>query len=224
MLVTIPDLLAGDQLNTLLRILENASYRDGGATAGRYARPVKRNLQAAPQTPELQQARELISKALLDNECFRLWAMPRRILPPLFNRYDAGMAYGEHVDNALLSTANGVLRGDLSVTVFLSPRSDYQGGELVIDGAGEELRIKGEQGSAVLYPAGTLHRVEPVSSGRRLAAVSWVESLVRDGEQRRTLAEMAELVQRVRLLEGGEAQALQLNRLRANLVRMWAVP
>lgn len=223
MIVTIPELLTAAELEEVRGLLAHCEFQDGRQSAGPGAREAKHNLQAA-DAPDLQRAREIVSAALLRNESFRLHALPQRLLPPMFSRYDAGMRYGEHVDNALMVAGGTTLRTDLSLTLFLSEADAYQGGALLVRGDAGSQRFRLPAGGAVLYPAGFLHAVEEVTRGSRLAAVSWVQSLVRDAGQRALLAELALLIQQARRRAPEADEALPLGRVRAALMRMWAEP
>lgn len=224
MIISISDILPAAVLTEVRQLAAAADYQDGKQTAGPIAREVKQNLQAVAGSAGIVRAQELITTALLQNDGIRLHAMPKRILPALFNRYDAGMAYGDHVDNALMAAPGGVVRGDISLTIFLSEPADYDGGELVINSDGGAQRMKLAAGAAVLYPSDTLHRVEAVTRGCRLAAVTWIQSLVRDARQRQLLAELAGLVRWAHTVAPETGEAAALGKIRANLVRLWADP
>jgi PKHD-type hydroxylase len=225
MLVRVPDLLSADEVRQLRGALADASFEDGRATAGAAAAPVKRNLQAARRANvnvALAAQQQLVHDALLRSDLFRTWAMPLRIVPPTFNRYEPGMYYGDHVDNAVMSGGAGAVRSDLSVTVFLSDPGEYDGGELITHSDHGGAGVKLPAGAALIYPSNTVHRVQPVTRGVRLAAVTWVQSMVRDTERRELLAELAGLAKWARGVAADSREALALGKLRANLVRMWA--
>lgn len=224
MIISIPDLLSAAVLAEVRQIVTDANYQDGKLTAGHIARGVKQNLQIAAGDASITRAQELVSTALLQSDGVRLHAMPKRILPVTFNRYDIGMSYGNHVDNALMAAPGGVLRGDISITVFLSEPTDYEGGELVINSDVGAQKIKLAAGAALLYPSTTMHRVEAVTRGCRLAAITWVQSLVRDATQRQMLAELSGLVRWAHDKAPDTGEAMALGKIRANLVRLWADP
>jgi PKHD-type hydroxylase len=169
--------------------LRSATFRDGGETAGWHARLVKKNEQAA-RNGEVEGAARLIDRALRDNALFRMAALPRRLCPIAFSRYGPGMTYGRHIDDAIMGEGEDRIRTDLSVTVYLSEPDSYEGGELVIESMGGEDAIKLSAGSAVVYPTDSLHRVEPVTRGERLVALTWVQSLVRDPSMREILFDL----------------------------------
>src|SRR5581483_1371503 len=162
-------------------------------TAGLQSSLAKHNLQLAEDAPEAKPLGELILAALAANAAFMSAALPLKVFPPLFNRYGAGMAFGDHIDNAVrASSVTGArYRTDLSCTVSLSGPDEYDGGELVIEAGGlDPARIKLPAGDAILYPATTVHRVEPVVRGERWAAFFWVQSMVADGGRRALLHEL----------------------------------
>jgi len=203
-----PELLA--QINARLA---NAKWVDGLLTAGPVAARVKRNLQLEPG-PEAQELAELIKKTLMANDKFPPLALPRRLTPPLFSRYENGMEYGAHTDDAIRSR-DGV-RTDLAATLFLSDPESYDGGELVVNGSA----VKPAAGDLVLYPATTVHRVAPVTRGVRLAAVLWIQSLVRSQEQRDLLLALHAAIARL----GDHPVTVSVEAVQQNLLRMWAEP
>jgi len=221
MLLKIDGLLGAAEVARIREALAGATFVDGKATAGDAVRDVKNNLQASGQEKGLDEARQLITVALLKNETFTQRALPRRILPPMFNRYDAGMEYGGHVDNAIMGGTEP-LRADISITVFLSDPKDYDGGDLAINSDGEPHHVKLAAGSAVVYTSTTIHRVEPVTRGSRYASVIWVQSFVREEGKREILMELAEAARWARTVSPGSQEAMKLSKVRANLMRMWA--
>lgn len=220
MILCIADLLAEDLVSDLASTLDAASFEDGRATAGWHARLVKRNEQAAG-ADALQAAARAVETALGENALFRMAALPRRVRPVMFSRYRPGMDYGSHLDDAMMGGDDPV-RTDISVTVFLSDPASYEGGELVIETSGGEDAYKLAAGSVILYPAGTLHRVEPVRAGERRAAVTWVQSLVRDPGRREILFDLD--TARRELFEREEKSAVfdLISKSYANLLRRWA--
>ncbi|HEV2112302.1 MAG TPA: Fe2+-dependent dioxygenase, partial [Gammaproteobacteria bacterium] len=190
MLLKIEGLLSTAEVARVREALAGATFNDGRLTAGEAVRDVKNNLQASAQDKALDESRQLISVALLKNEAFTTRVLPRRLLPPMFNRYDAGMEYGGHVDNAIMGGGEP-LRADASITVFLSDPKDYDGGGLAINSDGEARVVKLAAGGAVVYNSTTIHKVEPVTRGSRYAAVIWAQSFVRDEGRREILQELA---------------------------------
>jgi PKHD-type hydroxylase len=214
----IDNVLTADELRQLDAGLAATQFVDGRATAHGGAVRVKRNLQAQSDTSRIPELQRLVLVALARNETFSNFALPLQVLPPMFNRYDSGMYYGDHIDQAVMPGMTP-LRTDLAMTLFLS--EDYDGGELVIDSDHGPQRVKLPRGSLVLYPASTIHRVEPVTRGSRLAAITWVQSFVRQHERRQMLAELAQLKAAVEQTAADSTQSLQVQKIRANLLRWW---
>jgi len=225
MLLRVPQLLNSDELARARALLKAGPWVDGRSTAGPQAASVKRNQQLPVACDEARALQAIVLGALERNTLLFSAALPKRVLPPMFNRY-AGEAntYGKHVDQAIRyhpQTGQG-LRTDMSCTVFLSDPSGYDGGELVIEGSFGEQRIKYAAGDAVLYPGTSVHRVEPVRRGERLASFFWIESMVRSDEQRRLLFDMDMALLRLREAHGETADAVALTGSYHNLLRMWA--
>ncbi len=226
MLLRLPQVLDSAALARATALLQDAPWQDGRVTAGAQARAVKNNQQLPADHPASAELRTLVLDGLQRHPLFFTAALPKKILPPRFNRYSgASNAYGAHIDNAILHDASGLrLRGDLSCTLFLSDPASYDGGELVIDhGFGQE-RVKLPAGDAVLYPASHVHRVEPVTRGQRLASFFWIESLVREPEQRRLLFELDMNLLELRRQHGESALATALTGHYHNLLRLWSQP
>ncbi|MEX1198655.1 MAG: Fe2+-dependent dioxygenase [Pseudohongiellaceae bacterium] len=194
-------------------------FRDGAATAGWYARTRKHNLQAGDD-PELQELLDRVRQRLLHHELVQAAARPKRVVRLLLSRYEPGMQYGAHIDDALMDGH----RTDLSFTIFLSPPNSYEGGALVIDETDGEKTFRLEAGDMLLYPSTTLHRVDTVTSGRRLAIVGWLQSHVRDRDQREILFDVDRAIHQLRHNgHGDDAPALELLlKTRSNLLRRWA--
>ncbi len=216
MILSIADVLSAPDLEAVRDGLATASFVDGRATAGWSAKPVKSNLQAS-RGPDLERVRDLVETRLVEHTVFALAVRPKTILGPLFSRYEAGHAYGAHVDDALM----GGVRSDVSFTLFLSPPETYEGGELIIDSSAGEEAIKLSAGSVVTYPASTLHRVAPVTAGVRLAAVGWVRSFIRDPARRELLFDLDTARRGMFDRYGKSAESDLLAKCAANLVRMW---
>ena len=221
MILQIPGVLNQAEIETLRAELRRATFEDGTATAGPIAREVKRNLQVVQGSEAQRKCGPIVLEALRRNPVFFSAALPLRLHGPLFNRYEPGMTYGEHVDNALMGAVAPV-RADLSATLFLSAPEEYDGGELTVHDNFGAHRVKLGAGALVLYPGNTVHEVTPISRGARLAAVLWVQSMVRDEAQRRILFELD-------LALGGLRQKLpaagEINALTAtyhNLLRLWS--
>jgi PKHD-type hydroxylase len=218
MLIMIANVLDADNLQSLRDNLGKTRYVDGRRTAGREARPVKRNEQVDRSDPLLAEMQDLVIDRLLANPLFRMATRPHVVRPPLFSRYEPGMAYGSHVDDAIM----GGMRTDVSVTIFLSEPDTYEGGELVIESAAGEQDVKLAAGDAVVYPTTALHRVAPVVSGERLAAVTWVRSLIRDADARELLFDL-ETARHALFERLGKTPELDLlAKTQSNLLRRWA--
>ncbi len=218
MLIMIANVLDAENVQWLRDNLAQVRYVDGRQTAGREARLVKRNDQVDRADPLLARMQDLVTDRLLDHQLFRMAARPHLVRPPLFSRYEPGMAYGSHVDDAIM----GGMRTDLSVTVFLSDPEDYDGGELVIESAAGEQDVKLAAGDAVVYPTTFLHRVAPVTKGERLAAVTWVRSVVRDAAKREMLFDL-ETTRHALFERLGKTPELDLlAKTQSNLLRRWA--
>jgi len=225
MLLKIPKLLSPQALAQARELLAQATWQDGRVTAGTQAAVVKRNEQLAPTSEEARALQALVLQALEGHAIFFSAALPKRVLPPFFNRY-AGAAnrYGDHVDQAVRYLPGGTqrVRTDISCTLFLAEPSEYEGGELVIADTFGEQRVKLDAGDMVLYPGSSVHRVEPVTRGARLASFFWIESMVRSTEQRRMLYEMDMSLMKLRGEHGESDAVLQLTGVYHNLLRMWA--
>ena len=224
MLVRIPQLLSKAEAADMRRRLEQAPWVDGKVTAGAQSARAKHNLQVPEEVPVARELGETILTALGQNETFVSAALPMRVFPPLFNRYEAGMDFKAHVDNAIRFAPGMIrMRTDVSTTLFLSEPEDYDGGELVIEDTYGEQRIKFAAGDAVLYPATSLHRVEPVTRGARWASFFWTQSMVRDEAQRRTLYDLDTAIQQVRgTMSDDDHAVISLTGVYHNLLRMWA--
>jgi len=222
MILCLANVLDRRALGAVRAGLDAAAFADGRRTAGWSARLVKDNRQA-----EADAAARLgpeVVRALEANEVFRLGVLPKAIRPVLFSRYEPGMAYGAHVDDAIMGDDGERARSDVAVTVFLSDPADYDGGELVIETTGGEHAYKLDAGDAIAYAATTLHRVEPVTRGCRQVAVTWVQSLVRSAERQEILFDLDTARRAVFDRDGKSREFDLLSKSHANLLRMWAEP
>lgn len=213
MFLIISDVLSEAETAAAKQHLKGDIFQDGAATAGHHARSVKQNEQA-----EADQAAPVLKKveaALLNHAVFKAAAKPHSIVKMMISRYRPGMAYGTHVDNAVIDGK----RTDLAFTLFLNAPDTYNGGELVIEGHDGERSFKLPVGSLVLYPATTLHRVNEVTKGERLAVVGWIKSLIRDGDKRELLFDIDNLA--ASNISSDRAVVDLLHKVRANLMRMW---
>lgn len=225
MLLHIPQTLTPDELQQARAILADAPWVLGQVTAGRQAALVKDNEQLAQQGEHAKRLRALILPALDRNTLFFSAALPRRIVPPLFNRYGGKHAqYGSHVDNAIRvnNEIGQRVRTDISATLFLADPHEYDGGELVIEDTFGEQRVKLAAGDMVIYPGTSVHRVEPVTRGHRLASFFWIESMVRSDEQRRLLFDLDTNLTKLREQHDHDDALAALTGTYHNLLRMWA--
>lgn len=221
MILSIDNVLTPEELNFVTSRLDTTDFVDGKTTAGWHARTVKHNTQLTSKAPYAQELTDLVKTALIRNPLFKIAVQPKIIHSMLFSRYEAGMSYGSHVDNAVMGNQE-FWRSDISLTVFLSSPSSYGGGELVIESLEGEHTFKLEAGSAIVYPSSTLHRVEAVTEGVRLAAVGWVQSLVRDPNEREILFDL-DTVRRAIFHKNGKTTEFDLiSKSYANLLRKWA--
>lgn len=220
MLVEIRDVLKKVEVDQVLGDLEGGHYEDGRASAGQLASAVKRNLQVKREASATQACAPLLLEALRRNNLFNAVAFPLRIHGPIFNRYDIGMTYGLHVDNALMGEPANI-RSDVSATLFLSAPEQYGGGELVVQEHHGEQRVKLPAGSMVVYASTTPHRVEPVTHGSRRAAIFWIQSMIRDETRREMLVDLNHILG---ALHGKAEHPVQmaLASVYHNLLRMWA--
>jgi PKHD-type hydroxylase len=225
MLLTIPEVLSGEALARCRELVTRGPWVDGRVTAGSQSERSKNNLQLPEECAAAREAGKIVLGALAGSALFFTAALPRRIFPPLFNCYTGTTnAFGNHVDNAVRTlAANGErVRTDVAATLFLSAPAEYDGGELVVQEMFGEQSVKLAAGDLVIYPASSVHRVEPVTRGTRVASFFWLESMVRSAEQRRLLLELDMSVLEVRRTHGDTATAVRLTNCYHNLLRMWA--
>ena len=212
-MLTIADVLSAEDVARVRGGLEAARFVSGKKTAAAAAKKVKENAQADSADPKVQALGKFVREALERHPVFGSYARPARWSGVMFSRYVEGEAYGFHVDDPMM----GGIRTDLSFTLFLAEPNAYQGGALLIDGLDGEREVKLPAGSLVLYPTGALHRVTPVTSGERLAAVGWIQSLIRRADQREVLFDLS----RTRASMADNEARLTLDKAIGNLMRMW---
>jgi PKHD-type hydroxylase len=217
MFLVLQGIIPPAEVTVLAEAAQRLEFEDGRKTAGRVAREVKANDQARP-SPERDAILSRVERALKDHAVFRSAARPKAVSPLMLSRYREGQTYGLHVDDALM----GGLRTDLSFTLFLADPDSYDGGALIVDDPLEARSIKLGAGDMILYPATTLHQVEPVTRGERLAVVGWVQCLIRDGAQREMLFDLDLAADAVFAREGKTPLFDRLAKTRSNLLRMWA--
>ncbi|WP_266170932.1 Fe2+-dependent dioxygenase [Dyella subtropica] len=222
MILCVPNVLSADQLAAIRAALQGASFADGASTAGWSAREVKKNLQLTPSTPGYERLADMVSEAFMRNGTLQSALLPVATTQVLFNRYGTGMQYGPHVDAAVMGGMGQAVRTDIAITVFLSDPKSYDGGELVVltNGLGGQFKL--DAGSAIAYPANTLHHVSPVTRGARDAAIIWVQSQVRDPAQRELLWDLDNAKRQIFGREGKSPTFDAVSKSHANLLRMWA--
>ena len=225
MLITIPDVLDAGGVARLRALIDAAEWIDGNSTSGPQSALAKRNQQLAEESPAAREAGNMVLDALARSPLFVAAALPLKVFPPLFNRYEGGETFGQHVDNAvrIRRGSDFRIRSDLSATLFLADPDSYDGGELVIEGQFGEQSVKLPAGHMVLYPASSLHRVTPVTRGARIASFFWIQSMVRDEGARRILFELDQSVQAIGQDRGqDDAEVIRLTGVYHNLMRRWA--
>jgi PKHD-type hydroxylase len=222
LIICVPNVMTPEELGAVHNELRAASFVEGSVTAGWSAREVKKNLQVALNTESLAKLQDIVRTAFLRNAKLQAAILPFAVTQALFNRYDVGMTYGLHVDAPLMGGLGNSVRSDIAITVFLSDPKTYDGGELVVNANGMECAFKLEAGSAIAYPANSLHEVTPVTRGARYAAVIWVQSQVRDASKRELLWDLDNAKRQVFGSEGKSVTFDAISRSHANLLRMWA--
>ncbi|MGC4027786.1 MAG: Fe2+-dependent dioxygenase [Steroidobacteraceae bacterium] len=224
MIITIPDVLTAAQVSQARDAMDAAPWVDGKVTAGYQSARTKDNEQLPEDAPLARQLGDMILDALERNPRFISAALPLKVFPPLFNRYTGGQAFGLHVDNAvrrIRGTAHRV-RTDLSATLFLAAPEEYDGGELVIEDTYGTHTVKLPAGHMVLYPASSLHRVNPVTRGARVASFFWIQSMVREDAQRALMFDLDNAIQSLSQQAHDHPAVVQLTGVYHNLLRMWA--
>ncbi len=224
MLLPIPDVLTAEQVLHARRILEEAEWVDGRVTAGHQSARAKDNRQLAEGSTAARELGTMILSALEQNSLFVSAALPAKVFPPLFNRYQGGQAFGTHVDNAIrqVSGTPHRIRTDLSATLFFAGPDEYDGGELVVEDVYGTHQVKLPVGHMILYPATSLHHVRPVTRGARLASFFWIQSMVRDDGERTLLFDLDVAIQRLNGDGSAHPTAVQLTGVYHNLLRRWA--
>jgi len=224
MMIRIPALLDADEVRQCRQALEEASWQDGRVTAGSLAVQVKANQQLPLDSPVARAIGDRILDRLGRNPLFMSAALPLKVLPPRFNRYEGGGTYGNHIDNAFVTIPGAAIkvRSDVSTTVFFSDPDTYDGGELVVEDTFGQQVVKLPAGDAILYPGTSLHRVEPVTRGVRYASFFWTHSLVASDEQRRLLFDLDQQIQQLTARHPGDPSLSALSGTYHNLLRMWS--
>jgi PKHD-type hydroxylase len=224
MIIRVPALLSAEQLAAAYALLAEAPWGDGRATAGYQSARVKENLQLPEDCEASRKLREIVLPALERNPLFLSAALPARVFPPLFNRYEPGMNFGAHVDNAIrqVGTTPHRIRTDISATLFLTAPEDYDGGELIVEDTYGAHNAKLAAGDMILYPATSLHCVTPVTRGARVAAFFWVQSMVKDDGERAILFDLDRSIMELARAAPDSPALVRLTACYHNLIRRWA--
>ena len=224
MLLTIPDVLTQEQVKIARAKLDAAEWVDGRVTAGYQAQRVKENLQLPEGHPVTVELSELVLQGLARSPLFMSAALPLRVFPPMFNRYTGGGHFGTHVDTAIrqMVTTGQRIRTDVSATLFLTAPEEYDGGELIVEDTYGSHSVKLPAGHMVLYPATSLHRVEPVTRGARVSSFFWVQSMIRSDADRAMMLDLDTAIQRLAVDLPRSPVGVQLTGVYHNLLRRWA--
>jgi PKHD-type hydroxylase len=224
MLIAVPDVLTAEQVKQMRSKLDSADWIDGKVTAGYQAQRVKDNQQLPEGSPLAIELGEVVLGGLAWSSLFMSAALPLRVFPPMFNRYAGGGKFGTHVDTAIrqLVTTAQRIRTDVSATLFLTPPEEYDGGELIVEDTYGAHSVKLAAGHMVLYPATSLHRVEPVTRGARVSSFFWIQSMIRSDADRSMLFDLDRSIQKLAVDLPGSQVGVQLNGVYHNLLRRWA--
>jgi len=228
MLLPIANVLTAEQVAHCRSRLDAADWADGRVTAGHQSAKAKDNAQLPEDSPVARELGAIVLEALSRNSTFFSAALPKRVFPPLFNRYAGGQSFDYHVDNAIRYDRSAgraePVRTDLSATLFLSAPEEYDGGELVIEDTFGNQSVKLAAGDMVLYPGTSLHKVLPVTRGARLASFFWIQSMLREDAQRRLMFELDVSIRRLTQAVPDHPSLVQLTGVYHNLLRRWAEP
>lgn len=221
MITIIPDLLNPNQLDAIQSVLGEGQFVDGKLSTGSQARNQKNNEELDSNSDTFSALNDVVMTSLLQHPDYLHSAFPARIAAPLYARYRSGMGYGRHLDDPIMGPANARFRSDISITVFLNSPEDYQGGELCIEESGGLQSYKLAAGSALLYSSTSIHSVTPVTSGERLVAVTWLQSMIRQDDQREVLYHLHQAMRQAKSNEP-ELSRENIDLSYQNLIRMWA--
>jgi len=223
-MIHIPDVLTPEQVKRCREVMEKGAWVDGRVTAGHQSAQVKRNLQLLEDCAEARELGAMVVEAVARSNLFMSAVLPKQVFPPLFNRYDAGMTFGAHVDNAIRGhAASGMrIRTDTSATLFISAPEDYDGGELVVEDTYGRHTVKLPAGDMIVYPATSLHHVTPITRGSRIASFFWTQSMIRDEAQRALLFDLDMSIVRLSGDHPDHKSVVSLTAVYHNLLRQWA--
>lgn len=222
MMIHIPNVLNADQVARCRAVMERAAWVDGRVTAGHQSAQVKFNLQLPEAAEEARELGDMVLEALARNNLFMSAVLPKQVFPPLFNRYDAGMTFGAHVDNAIRAGNGARIRTDVSSTLFISGPDDYDGGELVVQDTYGEHTVKLPAGDMIVYPATSLHNVTPITRGSRIASFFWTQSMIRDESKRSLLFDMDMAIVKLNRDHPEHESVVEMTAVYHNLLRQWA--
>jgi len=222
MILTFADVITAEEQQKILAMLEGAPFVDGRTTAGVAAAQVKNNEQLSRDAPAYREITDIVLNALRRNDTFRAAVLPKQLHSMIVNRCGPGMSYGFHVDNATMLNGEDLWRSDVSMTLFLNERTEYEGGELGVESGSGELQFKLRARAMVCYPSTSLHRVMTVTKGTRLAVVAWIHSLVRDPAEREILYDLHTASRRIFDQCGKSREYDLISKTLANLTRRWA--
>jgi len=220
MLLEIPNVLSEQELTAVRGVLDKAPFVDGKLSAGMAAQRVKHNEEVDVRSQDVQQLNNLVMSRLVQHPVYRAAALPMKVASPYYARYGEGMSYGDHVDDPIMH-ADTPYRSDISITIFMSDKDEYEGGELVINTQYGEHCVKLSAGDAVMYPSSSVHHVNEVTKGTRLVAVTWLQSLVREPAKRELLYDMYQVKEQLLKDAPDDENTKRLDRSYVNLVRMW---
>jgi PKHD-type hydroxylase len=222
MLLAIKNVLNENQLKVVQKLLEKADFIDGKLSAGKEATKVKNNTELSLQSPLHDQLNQMVMSSLIQHPEYQASAFPLKVATAFYARYTKGMEYGFHVDDPVMGPMQARYRSDVSTTVFLNDKDAYDGGEIIIKTAFGEQEIKLDAGDAIVYPSSSLHRVNKITRGERLVAVTWAQSMVKEAEKRSMLYELGQ-AREVMLAKDSEAEETShVSNVYANLLRRWS--
>ncbi|MGD8524720.1 MAG: Fe2+-dependent dioxygenase [Thioalkalispiraceae bacterium] len=222
MLITIDNILDQARLQTVHKLIDKARFIDGKLSAGKAAKRVKHNEEVAQDDQNLQQLNSIVMGSLVSHPVYQSAVLPLRVATPFYARYGSGMTYGDHVDDPVMGPMQQRYRSDVSTTVFLNDPDAYEGGELVINTSFGQQKLKLPAGQAVVYPSSSLHHVAEVTSGERIVAVTWAQSMIRDPARRELLHELNQARESLLKERAESMEARKVDVSYVNLVRMWA--
>ncbi|HEX3711014.1 MAG TPA: Fe2+-dependent dioxygenase [Pseudolabrys sp.] len=223
MMLHIPQVLNAAEVARCREVMAKGAWIDGRATAGHQSAKVKNNLQLPENSPDARELGNMVIEAVGRSNLFMSAVLPKQVIPPLFNRYDAGMTFGAHVDNAVRGAGSGVrIRTDVSSTLFISAPEDYDGGELVVQDTYGGHSVKLPAGDMIVYPASSLHHVTPITRGSRIASFFWTQSMVREDAKRSLLFDLDMAIIKLSRDQPDHASVVELTSVYHNLLRQWA--